>query len=104
MVQDDEIGDGTTGVVVLAGALLEEAEKLLDRVCDFLFIWELHKSGIVLMLMYVCESRCYVGGDGVVLFEVNDVCAWLTGCSSDSYCSWLRNGLRVSCETFGRSG
>lgn len=29
--QDDEIGDGTTGVVVLAGALLEEAEKLLDK-------------------------------------------------------------------------
>merc|ERR1719193_1046520 len=28
--QDDEIGDGTTGVV-LAGALLEHAEKLLDR-------------------------------------------------------------------------
>eukprot|EP00591_Stephanopyxis_turris_P002479 CAMPEP_0195513858 /NCGR_PEP_ID=MMETSP0794_2-20130614/5416_1 /TAXON_ID=515487 /ORGANISM="Stephanopyxis turris, Strain CCMP 815" /LENGTH=545 /DNA_ID=CAMNT_0040641971 /DNA_START=115 /DNA_END=1752 /DNA_ORIENTATION=- len=29
--QDDEIGDGTTGVVVLAGALLEQSEKLLDR-------------------------------------------------------------------------
>jgi T-complex protein 1 subunit epsilon len=29
--QDDEIGDGTTGVVVLAGALLQEAEKLLER-------------------------------------------------------------------------
>lgn len=29
--QDDEIGDGTTGVVVLAGALLEQAEQLLDR-------------------------------------------------------------------------
>lgn len=29
--QDEEIGDGTTGVVVLAGALLEQAEKLLDR-------------------------------------------------------------------------
>lgn len=29
--QDDEIGDGTTGVVVLAGALLEHAENLLDR-------------------------------------------------------------------------
>jgi len=29
--QDDEVGDGTTGVVVLAGALLEQAEKLLDR-------------------------------------------------------------------------
>lgn len=29
--QDDEIGDGTTGVVVLAGALLEQAAGLLDR-------------------------------------------------------------------------
>jgi len=29
--QDDEIGDGTTGVVVFAGALLSEAEKLLDK-------------------------------------------------------------------------
>ena len=29
--QDDEIGDGTTGVVVLAGALLQEAEHLLDK-------------------------------------------------------------------------
>ena len=29
--QDHEIGDGTTGVVVLAGALLERAEDLLDR-------------------------------------------------------------------------
>ena len=29
--QDDEIGDGTTGVVVLAGALLEQAEKLLSK-------------------------------------------------------------------------
>lgn len=29
--QDNEIGDGTTGVVVLAGAILEQAQKLLDR-------------------------------------------------------------------------
>lgn len=29
--QDNEIGDGTTGVVVLAGALLSEAESLLDK-------------------------------------------------------------------------
>lgn len=29
--QDDEIGDGTTGVVVLAGALLSSALSLLDR-------------------------------------------------------------------------
>jgi len=29
--QDDEIGDGTTGVVVLAGELLNEADKLLSK-------------------------------------------------------------------------
>lgn len=29
--QDEEIGDGTTGVVVLAGALLEQAEALLKK-------------------------------------------------------------------------
>eukprot|EP00531_Pseudo-nitzschia_arenysensis_P001307 CAMPEP_0116133212 /NCGR_PEP_ID=MMETSP0329-20121206/9983_1 /TAXON_ID=697910 /ORGANISM="Pseudo-nitzschia arenysensis, Strain B593" /LENGTH=553 /DNA_ID=CAMNT_0003627823 /DNA_START=111 /DNA_END=1772 /DNA_ORIENTATION=- len=29
--QDDEIGDGTTGVVVLAGSLLEQAEILLNK-------------------------------------------------------------------------
>jgi len=29
--QDDEIGDGTTGVVVLAGGLLQQAEQLLDK-------------------------------------------------------------------------
>ncbi|KAI5821067.1 chaperonin Cpn60/TCP-1 family [Pyronema omphalodes] len=29
--QDDEIGDGTTGVVVLAGALLEQASELIDK-------------------------------------------------------------------------
>jgi thermosome len=30
--QDEEVGDGTTTAVVLAGALLEEAEKLIDDV------------------------------------------------------------------------
>merc|ERR1711920_932506 len=29
--QNDEIGDGTTGVVVLCGALLEQAEALIDK-------------------------------------------------------------------------
>ena len=29
--QDDEIGDGTTGVVVVAGALLEKAADLIDK-------------------------------------------------------------------------
>ena len=29
--QDNETGDGTTGVVVLAGALLEQAQNLLEK-------------------------------------------------------------------------
>ena len=29
--QDNEIGDGTTGVVVLAGALLEQAQLLIEK-------------------------------------------------------------------------
>ena len=29
--QDDEIGDGTTGVVVLASALLDQALELIDK-------------------------------------------------------------------------
>jgi T-complex protein 1 subunit epsilon len=29
--QDNEIGDGTTGIVVLAGALLEQASYLIDK-------------------------------------------------------------------------
>merc|ERR1719355_82 len=29
--QDNEIGDGTTGVVVMAGALLEQAAELIDK-------------------------------------------------------------------------
>jgi T-complex protein 1 subunit beta len=30
-VQDDEVGDGTTSVVVLAGELLREAELLVNQ-------------------------------------------------------------------------
>jgi T-complex protein 1 subunit epsilon len=33
--QDNEVGDGTTGIVVFAGALLEQAEKLLDKGISF---------------------------------------------------------------------
>lgn len=29
--QDEEIGDGTTGVVVLAAAMLEQAAELIDK-------------------------------------------------------------------------
>ena len=43
--QDHEIGDGTTGVVVMAGALLEQAEGLLDRGIHPLRIAEGYEMG-----------------------------------------------------------
>ncbi|KAF1313862.1 T-complex protein 1, epsilon subunit, partial [Globisporangium splendens] len=48
--QDNEIGDGTTGVVVLAGALLEQAEKLLAH--------GLHPMRIADGFEEACEIAC----------------------------------------------
>ena len=48
--QDDEIGDGTTGVVVLAGGLLNQAQKLLDR--------GLHPRRIAEGFEQACEVAC----------------------------------------------
>jgi T-complex protein 1 subunit epsilon len=48
--QDDEIGDGTTGVVVLAGALLEQASQLLDK--------GIHSSRISEGFEKACEFAC----------------------------------------------
>ncbi len=57
--QDNEIGDGTTGVIVLAGALLEQAEKLLDR--------GMHPMRIADGFEEACESIC------VHLDDISDV-------------------------------
>lgn len=57
--QDDEIGDGTTGVVVLAGALLEQAEQLLDKGIHPIRIadgFELAAQYAVKHLETICES------------------------------------------------
>ena len=58
--QDYEIGDGTTGVVVLAGALLEQAETLLDRGIHPLRIAEGYERGLG-------GSRCQ--GEAIILHE-----------------------------------
>eukprot|EP00756_Hemistasia_phaeocysticola_P020229 Hpha_TRINITY_DN15709_c4_g4::TRINITY_DN15709_c4_g4_i1::g.37290::m.37290/K09497/CCT5; T-complex protein 1 subunit epsilon len=53
--QDNEIGDGTTGVVVLAGALLEQAEKLLDK--------GIHGTRVAHGFESACEHACnYLAG------------------------------------------
>lgn len=33
-MQEQEVGDGTNFVIILAGALLEQAENLIRMVCD----------------------------------------------------------------------
>lgn len=48
--QDNEIGDGTTGVVIMAGSLLEQAQKLLDKGLHPLQIIEGFDKG--------CEYAC----------------------------------------------
>lgn len=48
--QDNEIGDGTTGVVVLAGALLEQAQNLIDK--------GLHPLNITNGFEKACEIAC----------------------------------------------
>jgi len=55
-VQDDEVGDGTTSVVVLAGELLREAEKLVNM--------KIHPMTIIAgfkWLLSVLEMLCYKG-------------------------------------------
>lgn len=49
-VQDDEVGDGTTSVVVLAGELLREAEKLVAS--------KIHPMTIIsgkILVLFKCE-------------------------------------------------
>mmetsp|Transcript_11902 Transcript_11902/g.17697 ORF Transcript_11902/g.17697 Transcript_11902/m.17697 type:complete len:533 (+) Transcript_11902:51-1649(+) len=48
--QDDEIGDGTTGVVVLAGGLLQQALSLLDK--------GIHPTRIAQGYEEACEIAC----------------------------------------------
>lgn len=62
--QDSEVGDGTTSVVVLAGELLREAEKLMaQRVHPMIIVdgawWG---GGAPQRPMHACSSRCVAAG------------------------------------------
>ena len=60
--QDNETGDGTTGVVVLAGALLEQAQKLLDKGLHPLQIIEGFDKGCeyaIKHLFFITYSVCF---------------------------------------------
>jgi len=60
--QDDEIGDGTTGVVVMAGSLLQQSKILLDR--------GLHPRRIAEGFEQACEVAC------AHLESISDVVDW----------------------------
>merc|ERR1719506_3067766 len=74
--QDNEIGDGTTGVVVLAGALLENAEKLLDR--------GVHPIRIADGYEMACE---------IAVKRLNEICDTIEFSSEDT------SNLRKTCMT-----
>ena len=46
--QDEEVGDGTTGIIILTGALLEQAEKLIDK--------GIHPTRIVEGYEHACDT------------------------------------------------
>merc|ERR1719317_1519213 len=55
MSQDDEIGDGTTGVVVFAGALLEQAEELIDKGIHPIRIIDGYEAGLKIAIQRLEE-------------------------------------------------
>eukprot|EP01050_Picozoa_sp_SAG11_P018251 SAG11_NODE_2728_length_3039_cov_2.015306_1_plen_485_part_00 len=73
--QDDEIGDGTTGVVVMAGALLQQAQLLLDR--------GLHPRRIAEGFEQACDVAC------AHLEEIADEVVW----SPESYDSLTETAM-----------
>ena len=62
--QDDEIGDGTTGVVVLAGALLQQAELLLMKGLHPIKIAEGFEAACALAVKHLETVRVRARGGG----------------------------------------
>jgi chaperonin GroEL (HSP60 family) len=76
--QDHEIGDGTTGVVVLAGALLEHAEGLLDMGIHPLRIAEGYEWACKVWRLFACLK----GGGSVGIVRAGPKCSQLMpGCA-----------------------
>lgn len=67
-VQDDEVGDGTTSVVVLAGELLREAEKLVNM--------KIHPMTIIAgqsqFTISCCQSLCISVTGSCIVTECKD--------------------------------
>jgi T-complex protein 1 subunit beta len=62
-IQDDEVGDGTTSVVVLAGELLKEADRLIDQKIHPMIIIEGFREGCKLSLRQLENISFARGGN-----------------------------------------
>lgn len=51
-MQEQEVGDGTNFIIILAGALLSEAEDLLRMVIQHFFQFQ-HLSVLIIFVFYV---------------------------------------------------
>ena len=68
--QDDEIGDGTTTAVIIAGKLLEKAEALLDQDVHPIVIVQGYKQAAARAQKVLSEMAIDVSGDDSVLLKI----------------------------------
>ncbi|MBN1236108.1 MAG: thermosome subunit [Methanotrichaceae archaeon] len=68
--QDDEIGDGTTTAVIIAGKLLEKAEALLDQDVHPTVIVQGYKQAAARAQKVLSEMAIEVSGDDKILLKI----------------------------------
>ncbi len=68
--QDDEIGDGTTTAVIIAGKLLEKAEALLDQDIHPTVIVQGYKQAAARAQKVLSEMAIDVSGDDSILLKI----------------------------------
>jgi thermosome len=68
--QDDEIGDGTTTAVIIAGKLLEKAESLLDQDVHPTVIVQGYKQAAAKAQMVLSEMAVDASGDDATLLKI----------------------------------
>jgi chaperonin GroEL (HSP60 family) len=72
---DNEVGDGTTSVVVLAGALIERAEELLDLGIAPSIIIDGYQVGLELSLETLqCIAQTFKNSDRQVMDKIANTC------------------------------
>ena len=79
---DNEVGDGTTSVAVLAGALIEKAEELLDLGIAPSIIIDGYQVGLELSLETLqCIAQTFTNSDRQVMDKIANTCLRSKGIS-----------------------